>query len=83
MESALLRGRKHGIAQGLCAVLLRDSLSSIERDAEEVVMHCSEPEMIRERVEQVHSLCGSEGVDVIAHRREIAKQLSHAGRYAL
>jgi hypothetical protein len=83
LESALLRARKHGIASHVCAVLSRDLLDAIERNARQIIIHCCDRGMTRESLQKLHELCASPSVDVITNQREIAGQLLRTGRYSL
>jgi hypothetical protein len=83
MESVLLRTRKHRIGANLCAVFLRDAMASIERAGRAVLAACSEGDTLRTNMAVLKRFTKYEPVNSIELRRQIARRLLDAERYAL
>ena len=83
MESAQLRSQKTGTGEGICEVLLSDSMARIEMFARPVLAACSEGDALRANLAVLRRLAKYEPVDSIALRRRIAERLLTAGRYVV
>jgi len=83
MESALLRSKKTGKNEDICAVLQCDSMARIEAFARPVLAACSEGDSLRANMAILRRFTKYEPVDSIALRRRIAERLLDAGRYVV
>jgi hypothetical protein len=87
MESVLLRTRKLAglrkgeIAADICAVLLRESMETIESAARSVLAASSDGDALRTNMAVLKRFTKFEPVNAIAARRKIAERLLAAGHY--
>jgi alkylation response protein AidB-like acyl-CoA dehydrogenase len=86
MESVLLRTRKlgprHAGANLMCSVFLRDAMSAIEASARTVLAASSEGDTLRTNLAVLKRFTRYEPVNAIEMRRQIARRLLDAERYA-
>jgi alkylation response protein AidB-like acyl-CoA dehydrogenase len=82
MESVLLRTRKHRIGANLCSVFLRDSMSNIETAGRAVLAASSEGDALRTNMAVLKRFTKYEPANSIELRRQIARRLLDAERYA-
>jgi alkylation response protein AidB-like acyl-CoA dehydrogenase len=89
MESALLRAQKIAKshkgenAGDMCAVFLRDAMTTIENAARNVLAACSDGDALRTNLAVLKRFTKFEPVNAIAIRRRIAARLLAADRYVV
>jgi alkylation response protein AidB-like acyl-CoA dehydrogenase len=83
MESVYLRAKKVRAESPICPVFLRDSMDSIETAARTVLAASSEGDALRTNMAVVKRFTRYEPVNSIELRRQIARRLLDAERYAV